>query len=104
MINVHPSLLPAFPGAKPIEEQIAYGVKVGGVTVHFVDQGVDSGPILLQEAVKLPYTRNPEEILELLHKTEHELLPRAIRLIAAGAVSIDPRQSALGSRGGGSSS
>ena len=90
VINVHPSLLPAFPGAKPIEDQIAYGVKVGGVTVHFVDEGVDTGPVLLQEAVKLPYTRNPEEILELLHKTEHELLPRAILLIAAGAVSFDP--------------
>lgn len=91
VINVHPSLLPAFPGPKPIEDQIAYGVKVGGVTVHFVDEGVDSGPILLQEAVRLPYTRNPEEILDLLHKTEHELLPRAIRLIAAGAVSFDPQ-------------
>jgi phosphoribosylglycinamide formyltransferase 1 len=90
VINVHPSLLPAFPGARPIEDQIAYGTKVGGVTVHFVDDGVDSGPIILQEAVSLPYTRDPEEILDLLHRTEHELLPRAIRLIAAGAVGFDP--------------
>jgi len=90
VINVHPSLLPAFPGAKPIEDQIACGVKVGGVTVHFVDQGVDSGPIILQEAVTLPYTRDSEEILNLLHQTEHELLPKAIRLIAAGAVGFDP--------------
>ena len=57
VINVHPALLPAFPGAHPVEDQIAYGVKVGGVTVHFVDDGVDSGPIILQEAVSLPYTR-----------------------------------------------
>lgn len=89
VINVHPSLLPAFPGPRPIEDQIAYGAKLGGVTVHFVDRGVDTGPILLQEAVPLPYTRNPEEILDVLHPIEHELLPRAIRLIAAGAVNFD---------------
>ena len=90
VVNVHPSLLPAFPGARPVEDQIAYGVKVGGVTVHFVDEGVDSGPIILQEPVALPYTRSKEEVLELLHPIEHDLLPRAIRLIAADAVRIDP--------------
>jgi phosphoribosylglycinamide formyltransferase-1 len=89
VINVHPALLPAFPGAHPIEDQLAYGVKVGGVTVHFVDEGVDSGPILLQEAIELPYTRRREEILDLLHEIEHELLPRAIRLIALNAVRFD---------------
>ena len=90
VINVHPALLPAFPGAHPIEDQLAYGVKVSGVTVHFVDDGVDTGPIILQEAVTLPYTRDDKEILALLHRTEHRLLPRAIRLIARGAVSLDP--------------
>jgi phosphoribosylglycinamide formyltransferase-1 len=89
VINVHPALLPAFPGAHPIQDQIAYGVKVSGVTVHFVDDGVDTGPIILQEAVTLPYTRDEEEILTVLHRTEHQLLPRAIRLIAKGAVSVD---------------
>jgi phosphoribosylglycinamide formyltransferase-1 len=89
VINVHPALLPAFPGPHPIEDQIAYGVKVSGVTVHFVDDGVDTGPIILQEAVTLPYTRDDKEILSLLHRTEHRLLPRAIRLIAKGAVSVD---------------
>jgi phosphoribosylglycinamide formyltransferase-1 len=89
VINVHPALLPAFPGARPIEDQIAYGVKIGGVTVHFVDEGVDSGPIILQEPVRLPYTRGQEEVLARLHEIEHELLPRAIRLIARGAVRID---------------
>ena len=89
VINVHPALLPAFPGPHPIEDQIAYGVKVSGVTVHFVDDGVDTGPIILQEAVTLPYTRDDKEILALLHRTEHRLLPRAIRLIAKGAVSVD---------------
>jgi phosphoribosylglycinamide formyltransferase-1 len=90
VINVHPALLPAFPGAHPVEDQLAYGVKVGGVTVHFVDEGVDSGAIVLQEPVRLPYTRDAGELLELLHRTEHELLPRAIRLIAVGAVRLDP--------------
>ncbi len=90
VINVHPALLPAFPGANPIQDQIAYGVKVSGVTVHFVDDGVDTGPIILQEAVTLPYTRDDKEILTVLHRTEHELLPRAIRLIAKCAVSLDP--------------
>jgi phosphoribosylglycinamide formyltransferase-1 len=89
VINVHPALLPAFPGANPVQDQIAYGVKVSGVTVHFVDDGVDTGPIILQEAVTLPYTRNEEEILTALHRTEHDLLPRAIRLFARGGVQID---------------
>ena len=90
MINVHPALLPAFPGAHPVEDQIAYGVKVSGVTVHFVDDGVDTGPIILQEAVTLPYTRDQEEILTVLHRTEHELLPRAIRLFARGRRAVRP--------------
>jgi phosphoribosylglycinamide formyltransferase 1 len=95
VINVHPALLPAFPGSHPIEDQIAYGVKVSGVTVHFVDHGVDTGPIILQEAVTLPYTRDDKEILSLLHRTEHRLLPQAIRLIAKGAVSVDPKNPRL---------
>jgi phosphoribosylglycinamide formyltransferase-1 len=89
VINVHPALLPAFPGAHPVEDQIAYGVKVGGVTVHFVDDGVDTGPIILQQAVTLPYTRDKEDVLTVLHEAEHELLPRAIRLIARGQVRLD---------------
>jgi phosphoribosylglycinamide formyltransferase 1 len=89
VINVHPALLPAFPGPHPIEDQIAYGVKVGGVTVHFVDDGVDTGPIILQQAIPLPYTRSKENVLTILHEAEHELLPRAIRLIARGAVRFD---------------
>jgi phosphoribosylglycinamide formyltransferase-1 len=89
VINVHPALLPAFPGANPVRDQIAYGTKVSGVTVHFVDHGVDTGPVILQEAVTLPYTRDEEEILTALHRTEHDLLPRAIRLFARGGVRID---------------
>ena len=90
VINVHPSLLPAFPGLAAIEQALAYGVKVFGVTVHFVDAGVDSGPVILQRAVDLPAAREPEEVLAALRPLEHELLPQAVRLIASGELSIDP--------------
>ncbi len=90
VINVHPSLLPAFPGMAAIEQALAYGVKVFGVTVHFVDAGVDSGPVILQRAVELPDAREPEEVLAALRPLEHELLPRAVALFACGALSADP--------------
>lgn len=89
IVNVHPSLLPAFPGLRAIERALAHGVKVIGVTVHFVDEGVDSGPIILQEAIALPYSRRIEAIEDSVHGIEHRLLPRAIRLIARGAVRTD---------------
>ena len=90
IINVHPSLLPAFPGVRAIEQAVEYGVQVMGVTVHFVDEGVDSGPVLLQESFELPYPRDIEAIEQRVHEIEHRLLPRAVRLIARGAVSRDP--------------
>jgi phosphoribosylglycinamide formyltransferase-1 len=90
VINVHPSLLPAFPGLAAIEQALAYGVKVFGVTVHFVDAGVDTGPVILQRAVELPHAREPEEVLAALRALEHELLPRAVALFARGALSVDP--------------
>lgn len=90
VINVHPALLPAFRGLRPVQDALDYGVKVFGVTVHFVDAGVDSGPVILQRAVELPDARDPASVLERLHPIEHELLPEAVRLIARGAVSFDP--------------
>jgi phosphoribosylglycinamide formyltransferase-1 len=90
VINVHPSLLPAFPGLAAIEQALAYGVKVFGVTVHFVDAGVDTGPVILQRAVELPQAREPGEVLAALRPLEHSLLPQAVRLIARGAVRADP--------------
>ena len=89
VINVHPALLPAFPGLNAVEQALAYGVTVFGVTVHFVDEGIDSGPVILQRAVVLPEARDPDEVLEHLHPIEHELLTEAVRLIARGAVSFD---------------
>jgi phosphoribosylglycinamide formyltransferase 1 len=90
IVNVHPALLPAFPGLRVIEQAVEHGVKVAGVTVHFVDEGVDSGPIVLQEAFELPYHRDISAIREHFQEVEHRLLPRAVRLIAAGRVSLDP--------------
>ena len=90
VINVHPALLPAFPGLRAIEQAVAYGVKVFGVTVHFVDEGVDSGPVIFQRAVELPEPHDARTVREALRPIEHELLPEAVRAIAAGAVRIDP--------------
>jgi phosphoribosylglycinamide formyltransferase 1 len=98
IVNVHPALLPSFAGLRAIAQALEYGVKIAGVTVHFVDEGMDSGPIILQEAFELPYHRGIEAMDEgeieavdaRFHEVEHRLLPRAVRLIAAGRVSIDP--------------
>lgn len=89
VINVHPSLLPAFAGVGAIQQALDYGVSLIGVTVHFVDEGVDSGAVILQEAVELPYARDIAAIESQVHAVEHRLLPRVVALIAAGAVSSD---------------
>ncbi len=93
VINVHPALLPAFPGLDGIGQTLAYGATVGGVTVHFVDEGVDSGPVLLQRAVPVPPDRDRATFESAIHATEHELLPEAIRLIASGRVTLGPGRS-----------
>jgi phosphoribosylglycinamide formyltransferase 1 len=90
VINVHPSLLPAFPGIGAVQQALDYGVKVFGVTIFFVDGGVDSGPVILQRAIELPGARDPDEVLAALHEIEYELLVEAVTLIAGGAVSFDP--------------
>jgi phosphoribosylglycinamide formyltransferase-1 len=90
IVNVHPSLLPAFPGIRAIERALEDGVKVIGVTVHFVDEGVDSGAIILQEALELSYPARIVEIEERVHGVEHRLLPRAVQAIAEGRVRLDP--------------
>jgi phosphoribosylglycinamide formyltransferase 1 len=89
VINVHPSLLPAFAGVGAIEKALSYGVRVTGVTVHFVDEGVDSGPIIMQEALNVS-DRDRDAITESIQAIEHRLLPDTISLIARGHVHIDP--------------
>jgi len=83
VVNVHPSLLPAFPGAHAVEEQLAAGVDVSGATVHFVDEGVDSGPILAQEPVAVLPGDTPETLHERIKSVEHRLLPEVVRELCA---------------------
>ncbi|HEX5781956.1 MAG TPA: phosphoribosylglycinamide formyltransferase [Solirubrobacteraceae bacterium] len=92
VINVHPALLPAFPGLHAIEQALAYGVKVFGVTVHFVDEGVDTGPVIGQRALELPDATDPAAVREALRPLEHDLLCESVELIARGVVSLDPEQ------------
>jgi phosphoribosylaminoimidazolecarboxamide formyltransferase/IMP cyclohydrolase len=93
VINVHPALLPAFPGLDAIGQALDYGVKVFGVTVHFVDHGVDTGPVIFQRAIEIPDASDREQVLALLHPIEHELLIRAVRSFATGELQVDPAQS-----------
>jgi phosphoribosylglycinamide formyltransferase 1 len=90
VINVHPALLPAFPGLHAIEQALDYGVKVFGVTVHFVDEGVDTGPIIAQRALELPDASDPAQVREALRPLEHDLLCEAVVRIARGGVHSDP--------------
>jgi phosphoribosylglycinamide formyltransferase-1 len=85
-INVHPSLLPAFPGTRAVEEALAAGVSETGVTVHFVDEGIDTGPVILQEAVRVLPGDSPDTLHARLQAVEHRLLPEAVRLYLAGAL------------------
>jgi len=94
IVNVHPALLPAFPGLDAIGQALAAGVDVTGVTVHFVDEGVDTGPAIVQREVPVPPDRDRATLEEAIHAAEHELYPEAIRMIATGKVRIgedDPR-------------
>jgi phosphoribosylglycinamide formyltransferase 1 len=91
IVNVHPALLPAFPGLDAVGQALAHGAKVFGVTVHFVDDGVDTGPVIVQRAVELPAARTAEEVMAALRPLEHALLPEVVRLAARGALSFDPQ-------------
>jgi phosphoribosylglycinamide formyltransferase-1 len=95
VINVHPALLPAFPGIDAVQQAIDHGSKITGVTVHFVDEGVDSGPIILQRPVPVAPSRNWAETERAIHATEHALLPETIRMLAAGRVRIDDQNPRL---------
>ncbi len=89
VVNVHPALLPSFPGLDAIGQALDAGVEVTGVTVHFVDEGVDTGPPILQREVPVPAGRDRGELEAAVHAVEHELYPEAIRMIAEGRVRID---------------
>ncbi|MBB3111932.1 phosphoribosylglycinamide formyltransferase-1 [Paenibacillus phyllosphaerae] len=91
MINIHPSLLPAFPGINAIRQALDYGVKVTGVTVHYVDGGLDSGPIIAQRLVEVLDGETESTLATRIHAVEQEVLPWVVGRIAAGSVSLDGR-------------
>ena len=92
VLNVHPALLPAFPGLHAQRQALAHGVKVAGVTVHFVDEGVDTGPIVLQAAVPVREDDAEESLAARILVEEHRLYPEAIRLYAEGRLAIEGRR------------
>ncbi|HEX6688303.1 MAG TPA: phosphoribosylglycinamide formyltransferase [Solirubrobacterales bacterium] len=94
VVNIHPALLPAFPGLDAIGQALDAGVETTGVTVHFVDEGVDTGPAIVRREVPVPEGRDRAQLEEAIHAVEHELYPEAIRMIAQGMVeslSLDDR-------------
>jgi phosphoribosylglycinamide formyltransferase-1 len=95
LLNIHPALLPAFPGAHAIRDALAWGAKVTGVTVHLVDEEVDHGPILLQELVRIAPGETEASLLKKLHRVEHRLYPQALRQVLAGRVRLTGRVARL---------
>ncbi|WP_426449806.1 phosphoribosylglycinamide formyltransferase [Paenibacillus sp. S-38] len=89
MINVHPSLLPSFPGLHAVRQALNHGVKITGVTVHIVDGGLDSGPILAQRALAIGPEDTEDTLAERIHEIEHELYPRVVQAIADGSIKLD---------------
>lgn len=92
IINIHPALLPSFPGLHAQKQAVEHGVKISGCTVHFVDEGVDSGPIILQKAVEVSDDDTEESLAEKILKEEHQIYPRAIQLFSEGRLMIKGRR------------
>jgi phosphoribosylglycinamide formyltransferase-1 len=92
ILNVHPSLLPAFPGRDAARQALDHGVKVTGATVHVVDEGLDSGPILLQEAVPVEDDDTEDTLAARILEAEHRIYPRAVRLMLDGALRVEGRR------------
>ena len=92
ILNIHPSLLPAFPGAHAHKDAITYGAKISGCTVHFVDEGVDSGPIIMQASVEISNNETEDSLSEKILVHEHKILPKALQLLCSGKVILDGRK------------
>jgi phosphoribosylglycinamide formyltransferase-1 len=91
VMNIHPALLPAFPGLHAQKQALDYGVKVSGCTVHFVDEGMDTGPIIIQAAVPVHHDDTEETLSERILKLEHRIYPEAIRLFSEGRIEVEGR-------------
>ena len=92
VLNIHPALLPAFPGVHSWKQALDYGCKVAGVTVHFVDGGTDTGPIIVQKAVPVLEDDTPETLHARIQVEEHKAFPEALALLAAGRLSVEGRR------------
>ncbi len=92
MLNIHPSLLPAFKGTHGIRDALNYGAKVTGVTVHFVDEDLDHGPIISQGSVEIKAGDTEDSLAERIHKLEHKLYPEAVRLLVDGKLKVAGRR------------
>ncbi len=92
ILNVHPSLLPAFKGARGIKDTFTYGTKVAGVTIHFVDDMMDHGPIILQQAFRVDKKETLKSLEARVHKVEHQVFPKAIALFVDGRLKITGRK------------
>ncbi len=92
IMNIHPSLLPSFPGTRGVEDALDYGVKVSGCTVHFVDEGLDTGPIILQATVPVLDDDTVESLHKKIHREEYKLYPRALDLFARGKIQLKGRR------------
>ncbi|MFW5855654.1 MAG: phosphoribosylglycinamide formyltransferase [Bacillota bacterium] len=99
IMNIHPSLLPAFPGLNAQRQALEYGVKVSGCTIHFVDEGMDSGPIILQEAVSIREDDTVKSLSHRILKKEHQIYPRAIKLYAQDRLKVHNRRVIISSGG-----
>ena len=91
IMNIHPALLPSFPGLHAQKQAIDYGVKISGCTVHFVDEGMDTGPVIIQAAVPVYHTDTEEALSERILKLEHKIYPEAIRLFSEGRLKVEGR-------------
>ncbi|MGE5578195.1 MAG: phosphoribosylglycinamide formyltransferase [Syntrophothermus sp.] len=100
IMNIHPSLLPSFPGREAQKQAFEYGVKVAGCTVHFVDAGTDTGPIILQAAVPVLEIDTPETLAERILREEHRIYPEAIKLYCQGRLQIEGRRVRISATGG----
>jgi phosphoribosylglycinamide formyltransferase-1 len=89
ILNIHPALLPSFKGTHGIKDAFEYGVKVTGVTVHFVNKELDAGPVILQEGVRIEEDDTLDTLEEKIHKTEHKLYPEAVRLFVQGRLKVE---------------
>lgn len=92
VMNIHPALLPSFPGLKVHEKTVKYGVKITGATVHFVDEGVDTGPIIVQAAVPVSPDDTPETLSEKILSYEHRIYPQAVKWFVEGRIRVEGRK------------